>query len=191
MNILWDFDGTLFDTYPSLVEGFVELSGRDLDRTEVLKWLKKDSKTAFRHYGIEESQRENYMELHNKHAKETSIPFEHLKEVLSQVDGNIIVTHRDKASTIYLLEKFNLREYFKDIVAVEEQGFMRKPDCAAYEFVLKSHSIDLVVGDRDLDLIPARKLKIKTVAFQNQDIEADFHIESYEDFIPKVLEALK
>jgi HAD superfamily hydrolase (TIGR01549 family) len=190
MNILWDFDGTLFDTYPSLVEGFIHLSGKDLAHDEVLKWLKKDSKTAFRHYGIDESERAEYQRLHNEYARTSSVPFDHLEEVLSRVEGNVIVTHRDKESTIYLLEKFNLRKYFKDIIAVEEQGFTRKPDSSSYEYVLKSHQIDLVVGDRDLDLIPARKLNIKTVAFQNNDIEADFHIESYADFNAVVLNQL-
>ncbi|WML57721.1 HAD-IA family hydrolase [Neobacillus sp. PS2-9] len=191
MNILWDFDGTLFDTYPALVEGFISLSKQDLDRTEVLKWLKKDSKTAFKHYGIDESQREEYTRLHNYYSKNESTPFEQLEEVLSSVENNIIVTHRDKESTIFLLEKYNLKKYFTEVVSVEEQGFTRKPHSASYEYVLKSHRIDLVVGDRDLDLIPARKLNIKTVAFQNQDIEADFHIDSYADFIPLVLNQLK
>ncbi|MEH7436962.1 HAD-IA family hydrolase [Neobacillus drentensis] len=191
MNILWDFDGTLFDTYPALVEGFIKLSKQDLDRTEVLKWLKKDSKTAFKHYGIDESQREEYTRLHNYYSKNESTPFEQLEEVLSSIENNIIVTHRDKESTIFLLEKYNLKKYFTEVVSVEEQGFTRKPHSASYEYVLKSHHIDLVVGDRDLDLIPARKLNIKTVAFQNQDIEADFHIDSYADFIPEVLNQLK
>ncbi|RSD28671.1 HAD-IA family hydrolase [Mesobacillus subterraneus] len=191
MNILWDFDGTLFDTYPALVEGFVELSGKDLYREEVLNWLKKDSKTAFKHYGIDESQRGEYTKLHNHYAKTISNPFNHLEEVLSQVGDNIIVTHRDQESTIYLLEKFNLRNYFKEVVAVEEQGFARKPDSASYEYVLKSHHIDLVVGDRELDLIPARKLNIKTAAFKNKGIEADYHFESFADFIPLVLNPLQ
>jgi HAD superfamily hydrolase (TIGR01549 family) len=191
MNILWDFDGTLFDTYPALVEGFIKLSKQDLDRTEVLKWLKKDSKTAFKHYGIDESQREEYTRSHNYYSKNESTPFEQLEEVLSSIENNIIVTHRDKESTIFLLEKYNLKKYFTEVVSVEEQGFTRKPHSASYEYVLKSHHIDLVVGDRDLDLIPARKLNIKTVAFQNQDIEADFHIDSYADFIPLVLNQLK
>jgi FMN phosphatase YigB (HAD superfamily) len=110
---------------------------------------------------------------------------------LSAADNNIIVTHRDKESTIFLLEKYNLAKYFKEIVSVEEQGFTRKPHSSSYEYVLLSHHIDLVVGDRDLDLIPARKLKIKTVAFQNRNIEADFHIDNYTDFIPEVLEHLQ
>lgn len=187
MNILWDFDGTLFDTYPALVEGFVSLSGEDLDRSEVLKWLKMDSKTAFKHYGIDEEKRAEYQRLHNHYSKEYSKPFEHLEKVLSAVENNIIVTHRDKESTNYLLEKYNLAPYFKEVVSVEEQGFNRKPHPSSYQYVLKSHHIDLVVGDRELDLAPARELKIKTVAFQNHNIEADYHVDSYADFILMVL----
>lgn len=190
MNILWDFDGTLFDTYPALVEGFVNLSQKDLDRSEVLTWLKIDSKTAFKHYGISEEQRIEYQKLHNHYSKLYSRPFDHLEDALAAVKNNIIVTHRDKESTMYLLEKFHLATYFKEIVSVEEQGFTRKPHCSSYEYVLKSHHIDLVVGDRDLDLIPARELQIKTVAFQNRKIEADFHIDSYAIFITMVLNQL-
>ncbi|WP_160725817.1 HAD hydrolase-like protein [Bacillus sp. USDA818B3_A] len=185
MNVLWDFDGTLFDTYPALVEGFVSLSKQDLDRDEVLRWLKKDSKTAFKHYGISEELREEYKRLYNLHSV-NSLPFEHIEEVLSSVDENVIVTHRDKESTLMLLEKFNLLQYFQEVVSVEEQGFTRKPHTASYEHILKTRHIDLVVGDRDLDLIPARSLNIRTVAFQNPNITADFHIDRYADFIPKV-----
>ncbi|WP_251033076.1 HAD hydrolase-like protein [Bacillus sp. ISL-7] len=191
INVLWDFDGTLFDTYPALVSGFINLSKQDLDRDEVLKWLKIDSKTAFKHYGIDEKQRLEYQTLHNYYSKTESKPFEHLAEALSSVDHNIIVTHRDKESTIFLLKKYHLDKYFKEIVSVEEQGFTRKPHSSSYEYVLKSHYIDLVVGDRDLDLIPARELNIKTCAFQNRNIEADFHIDSYADFITEVLNPLQ
>lgn len=188
---MWDFDGTLFDTYPALVEGFVSLSQRDLERTEVLKWLKIDSKTAFKHYGIDEEQRAEYQRLHNHYSLLYSKPFEHLKEVLSAVDNNFIVTHRDKESTNYLLEKYQLTPYFKEVVSVEEQGFTRKPHPSSYQYVLKTHHIDLVVGDRELDLAPARELNIKTVAFQNQNIEADYHVDSYADFIPLVLKTFE
>lgn len=187
LNILWDFDGTLFDTYPALVEGFIELSQQDLEAVEVLKWLKIDSLTAFKHYGIDEDKRAEYKRIDKQYSKEHSKPFEHLEEVLSAADNNIIVTHRGMESTIYLLEKYNLTRYFKEIVSVEEQGFDRKPHPSSYEYVLKNHQIDLVVGDRELDLLPARKLGIKTVAFQNQNIEADVHLESYEDFIASIL----
>jgi HAD superfamily hydrolase (TIGR01549 family) len=190
INILWDFDGTLFDTYPALVAGFVQLSGTELDRNEVLQWLKKDSKTAFKHYGIDESRRGEYQTYFNYHSVRISKPFNHVEEALAAVKSNVIVTHRDKESTLYLLEKYQLSKYFKEIVSVEEQGFTRKPHRSSYEYILKSHHIDLVVGDRELDLIPARELNIKTVAFQNPSIEADFHIDSYSEFKPSVLNRL-
>lgn len=174
INILWDFDGTLFDTYPALVEGFVTLAGQDLDRNEVLRWLKKDSKTAFKHYGIDESRRPEYQTHFNYYSKRISKPFQHVEDALGAAENNVIVTHRDHQSTLYLLEKFHLKKYFKEIVSVEEQGFTRKPHRSSYEYVLKKHHIDLVVGDRELDLIPARELNIKTVAYQNPNIEADF-----------------
>lgn len=191
INILWDFDGTLFDTYPALVEGFVKLSGEDLDRKEVLQWLKKDSKTAFKHYGIDESRRPEYQIHFNYFSKRISKPFDHVEDALTAAENNVIVTHRDHESTIYLLEKYQLKKYFKEVVSVEEQGFTRKPHRSSYEYVLKKHHIDLVVGDRELDLIPARELNIKTVAYQNPNIEADFHIDTYTDFVPLVLEQLK
>lgn len=190
MNILWDFDGTLFDTYPSLVEGFVQLSKKELDKSEVLKWLKIDSKTAFKHYGVEENKREEYQRLYNYYAKTTSRPFDYLEDVLSSVDNNIIVTHRERESTAALLEKFQLKKYFTEIVSVEEDGFIRKPHISSYKHVLENYNIDLVVGDRELDLIPARQLNIKTVAFQNRNIEADYYIDSYVDFIPAVLNTI-
>lgn len=190
LNILWDFDGTLFDTYPALVDGFIKLSHRDLDRSEVLKWLKIDSLTAFKQYGIDETERAEYKRIDKQFSKEFSKPFEHLEEVLEAVENNIIVTHRDMESTIYLLEKYHLSHFFKEVVSVQEQGFNRKPHPDSYEHVLKKYHIDLVIGDRELDLLPARKLGIKTLAFQNDNIEADFHLDSYEDFIPIVLNHL-
>jgi HAD superfamily hydrolase (TIGR01509 family) len=185
MNILWDFDGTLFDTYPALVEGFIKLSQRDLDRDEVLRWLKVDSKSAFKHFGIDEDRRAEYKQLDIKYSKDSK-PFEHLEEVLTAVENNIIVTHRDRKSAHYLLDKYGLKKYFTEIVSVEEQGFNRKPHPSSYEFVMKKYDIHLVVGDRELDLLPARELGIKTVAYQNRNIEADFHLDSYTEFIPLV-----
>ncbi|MFD1779308.1 HAD-IA family hydrolase [Fredinandcohnia salidurans] len=186
INILWDFDGTLFNTYPALVKGFIHLSSKDLDPSEVLKWLKVNSKVAFQHYGIDESKREEYIKLYNQYSFD-SRPFEQLEEVLQIADNNFIVTHRDKESTLSLLEKFKLLHYFKVVVSVEEEGFERKPHAASYQHVIKDYPIDLVIGDRELDLIPARELGIKTVAFENPDIEADFHIDNYADFRTNVL----
>lgn len=109
---------------------------------------------------------------------------------LSSADHNIIVTHRDKESTLLLLEKFNLRDFFTEIVSVEEEGYIRKPDISSYKHVLTKYQIHLTVGDRELDLIPARKLNIKTAAFQNRNILADYYIDSYKNFKTTIQESL-
>lgn len=190
MNILWDFDGTLFDTYPALVKAFIELSEQDLDPEEVLSWLKKDSKTAFKHYGIREERRGKYQELYNYFSKISSRPFPHLENALASADQNIIVTHRDRESTILLLEKFQLKKYFVEIVSVEEDGYKRKPDTSSYEYIHKKYHIDLAVGDRELDLVPALKLGIKRAAYKNINIVADYYLDSYADFKAAILDQL-
>ena len=185
---MWDFDGTLFNTYPALVKAFIQLSQQPLNSSEVLAWLKKDSKTAFKHYGIPEERRSNYQELYNQYSILSSEPFPYVENVLSEVDQNIIVTHRDRESTLLLLEKFQLKEYFTEIVSVEEDGYTRKPHSSSYEYVHKKYKIHMAIGDRELDLIPARSLKIKTAAFQNSTILADYYFESYLEFKTAILD---
>lgn len=41
MNILWDLDGTLFDTYPKLMAAFQKLAGKQINEDELIRWLKK------------------------------------------------------------------------------------------------------------------------------------------------------
>ena len=40
MNILWDFDGTLFDTYPIYTKLLSEILGDTVDKQEIYKNLK-------------------------------------------------------------------------------------------------------------------------------------------------------
>lgn len=51
MRLLWDLDGTIFNTYPAILESFCivyeEAHGKKVDPTQALKWLKRTSKEAF------------------------------------------------------------------------------------------------------------------------------------------------
>ncbi|EEM95694.1 Phosphoglycolate phosphatase [Bacillus thuringiensis IBL 200] len=40
MNILWDFDGTLFDTYPAYTMMLSEILGDSVEKQEIYKNLK-------------------------------------------------------------------------------------------------------------------------------------------------------
>ena len=183
MKLLWDLDGTIFDTYPAILESFCtvheEANGESIDQVEALRWLKRTSKEAFAHFGISEEYRPRFMELDHARAEEGSPPFDGVKTILEASDVNVIVTHRTQASTKELLEKWGLLHYFDEIVSPDDDGFPRKPDVAAYKYLHDKYKLDWAIGDRALDLIPAKAVGMKTCAFQNADIEADLHIENY------------
>lgn len=185
MRLLWDLDGTIFDTYPAILNSFCtvheEAHGKAVDRMEALRWLKRTSKEAFAHYGISEDFRDRFKELDHAGAEAGSPPFEGIEKVLAAAEVNVIVTHRTKASTKELLEKWGLLQYFGEIVSPDDDGYPRKPDTAAYQYLHDKYILDWAIGDRALDLIPAKAVGMKTCAFQNPDIEADIHIDAYTD----------
>lgn len=56
MNILWDFDGTIFDTYPTIVKAFKELlTDQTISEDDILKQMKISSDVAIKHFDIEKS----------------------------------------------------------------------------------------------------------------------------------------
>lgn len=187
MKLLWDLDGTIFDTYPAILESFCtvheEAIGQSVNKEEALRLLKRTSKEAFAHYGISENYRERFKELDHARAEAGSPPFKGIELILKASSVNVIVTHRTKESTKELLGKWGLLEYFDEIVSPDDDGFPRKPDIAAYEYLHNKYHLDWAIGDRALDLIPAKMVGMKTCAFQNRDIEADLHIDEYTELL--------
>lgn len=184
MNILWDLDGTIMDTYPTLVDTFIHTSGLELDKEEVLSLMKLSSEVAFKHYNIPLERYEEYIAYEKtlSHDKKPLFPF--AKEVLQVADKNFLVTNRNAESTKDLLSFWGITDYFEEVICPGE--FARKPETTSYAYLHEKYHIDLVIGDRELDFIPARKIGIKTCAFQNDEISADFHLHNYQDF-PSVL----
>nr|WP_214723170.1 HAD hydrolase-like protein [Exiguobacterium sp. s143] len=57
-HFIWDFDGTLFDTYPVLVDVFVELlerEGRTVEREQVAELMAISAKTPYEAFGVSRS----------------------------------------------------------------------------------------------------------------------------------------
>lgn len=187
MRILWDFDGTMFDTYPAIVKAVRKLvPDPNVTEEELLKKMKISSETAIEYFGIDKKVfDENYHTLEKMLHPKDKPPFPHLEDVLKAADLNVIMTHKARESTYKILEYYGLREYFTEIVTLDD-GFRKKPAPDAYKYLYEKHHLNLVIGDRELDLKPARELGIKTCAFQNPDIEADYHLTSYEDFFTVV-----
>lgn len=191
MRLLWDLDGTIVDTYPLMVKSFIKVYEKvhesTIDSETVLPLLKTTTEEAFRHFDIPISYEDEYKEINRNMANQGSAIFAGVEKVLAAAKLNVIVTHRNHDSTEQLLEKWGLLKYFKEIISPREDGFPRKPEPDAYRYLYDKYKLDWALGDRALDLIPARLVGMKTVAFQNKAIEADIHIDAYTlDLIEKL-----
>lgn len=191
LKLLWDLDGTIFNTYPAILASFCtvheEALGKPVNQEEALRLLKRTSKETFAYYGISEEYRERFKELDHARAESGCPPFEGVETILEAAEINVIVTHRTQASTRKLLKKFGLMHYFDEIISPDDDGYPRKPDEGAYRYLHDKYELDWAIGDRELDLIPAKAVGLKTCAFQNPDIQADLHIDEY---TPSLIEKL-
>ncbi|WP_078548256.1 HAD-IA family hydrolase [Litchfieldia alkalitelluris] len=185
MNILWDFDGTLFDTYPVFTDLFSKILSDGYAREEIYKELKVSFSHATRHFNFSDEQISYFYELEKSVGLEEIKPFANVEKVLSYAEKNVIMTHKPRKAVIDLLNYYNLEKYFVEIVAGDD-GFPRKPDPASYAYLHKRHHLDLAIGDRMLDIIPAQKIGLKTCLFQNPGQGADFYLNHYSEFHSKV-----
>ncbi|GAA0322304.1 HAD-IA family hydrolase [Bacillus carboniphilus] len=181
MNLLWDFDGTLFDTYPLYVRLLDEVLDGKVDKEELYKQLKVSFSHAIDYFHITKEQMEKMRELEEKVGIEMYQPFPDVMDVLRQAKKNVIVTHKEREIVEKVLDFHGMAPFFEEVIG-KEDGYPRKPDISAYSYMNEKFSLDGVVGDRDLDLIPGKKLKLTTIMFQGESEVADVIIQNYREF---------
>ncbi|PGK33621.1 phosphoglycolate phosphatase [Bacillus anthracis] len=181
MNILWDFDGTLFDTYLAYTKMLSEILGDTVDKQEIYKNLKISYSHAIHYYNISCEQEEKIKVLKGKINPKDMKPFAGVEEVLKFADKNVIMTHKHRAGVMEILNHYGWDKYFVDMVTIDD-GFPRKPNSLAYDHLHKKHNIDLAIGDRELDLLPAKELGISTCMFQGDCDVADYSLAQYSEF---------
>ena len=187
MNILWDFDGTLFDTYPVYTKIFSQVLGKEISEEEIYAKLKISFSHAINYYEITKKQLSEIDVLESRIMIEDIKPFEKVEEVLKFADKNVIMTHKDRAGVLSILNHYGWDKYFVDMVTIDD-GFPRKPNALSYDYLHKKHSIDLAIGDRELDLIPAKELGISTCMFQGNCDVADYSLSHYSEFFKIVMD---
>lgn len=197
-DIIWDFDGTLFDTYPGMSQAFqmaLNEQGIEENRENILKRMKISLGDAIEHYvktfdidGKELRKRYNFHE--SRLDIESIYPFPGVKEICEYIKlkgRNFIYTHRDRI-TIKLLEHHNMTGDFTDIVT-SEHGLKRKPDPEGFLYIINKYKIDkshsLAIGDRELDLMAAKNSGVKSCLFDggcvNNSCKADYVIKHMDE----------
>ena len=200
-EFIWDFDGTLFNTYPVMVRAFQEtlrrfgiIEGQRIIVDRMKQTVNNTIRFYQSQYHLGEEFINKYLAIRQSYSFKEQPPFSGAnhtcQKIVAQGGRNFIISHRDEASLIALLEYYKMRQYFTEIVT-SEFGFERKPNPEAFHYLLTKHQIPkekaLAIGDRLIDIIAARTSGIATVYFCPDDDSqfefADYRIRSLEEIL--------
>ncbi|GAB4416879.1 MAG: HAD-IA family hydrolase [Anaerolineae bacterium] len=198
-HLIWDFDGTLFDTYPPLINS-IECALAEFEagvpRTQIMSLLSDTLATGIQELSAQlgldaTALEERVIYYQRKVTARDQPPFKgviHLCERFVKAGGqNFLFTHRSRDSVSYLLEWYRVQGLFVECLTVED-GFPRKPDPAGFNALIERHVLPrervLAIGDRTLDVVAGRRAGISTCLFRGNPDPAcppDFTIASFEE----------
>jgi phosphoglycolate phosphatase-like HAD superfamily hydrolase len=200
-NLLWDFDGTLIDTYPAIAAAFqasINVLGADVPREQVLQLARVSLDHCTNQLseitGLDpQAIADGFKGFYSSSPAEVSPPFPGVRELCTWavVSGgvNVIVTHRGGRSMEALLVAHGLRSLFAGWIA-HEDGFPRKPAPDAFLAIMDRYHINpidtLALGDRDLDLEAAQAAGVGySCAYGSGpfNIHADFVVQDFEQLL--------
>ena len=175
-HFIWDFDGTLADTYPNLIR-YLTLALADFGvKAEPVEIHEKMMVTVgyaiewyAEHCNLPElSERYNYYYLLGKN--DPASAFSGVAEVLEHIQKsggcNYIFTNRGE-SVYPLLEQMNLLNYFTEVVRKGDPEFEYKPSPRAILYLMEKYGCTkentAMVGDRECDLESGYNAGCKTI----------------------------
>ncbi len=178
--LIWDAGGTLFDTYPAVVEACrlaLNSFGKEAPSEWVLSLCKQTTTHGIHTLAETFSLDEETFEQHFRRSYEDigvqyQPPFPGAEAVCRYIcesgGQNFIVTHRSRASLEALLEAHGMKSYFTAWIA-KEDAYPRKPDPAAIEALIARYALErthcMLIGDRDLDILAGQRAGIHTCFF--------------------------
>jgi HAD superfamily hydrolase (TIGR01549 family) len=196
-HIIWDYDGTLFDSYPVMAAAFshaLEEYGFAEPADIIMAFMKVSMGHAIRHYTEKYKLNNNFLErfkaLNINAEHENTKSFDGVAELCHAVcesgGENYLFTHRGE-SAFYYIEKYGLTGCFTEFIC-SKQNFPRKPSPDAILYLLEKYKLSsdaaLMVGDRDLDILSAKNAGIYACYFANGSEPsgiADFNINYFSE----------
>jgi HAD superfamily hydrolase (TIGR01509 family) len=193
IHYIWDFDGTLFDTYPHMaaaMKGALAELGVHETIEDVLRTLKRSEGACLTYYkrrnglGNELDRFYYRYELPWSQVK----PFPGAAEVCGAIVDrgahNYLYTHRNRKA-LELLAGQGMERLFTDAIT-REDGFADKPAPDALLVLMERNGISprdaVMIGDRDIDLLAGRNAGLAGCLFDPggyyPDFPADFRVKS-------------
>ena len=180
---IWDLDGTLFDSYGSIVSSLVSLAGeyRVPDSfEEIMRAVKQGAVSAYlRDLSVRTGADydflyRRYREIsHTRMDEITLVPgaAETLEGLRLGGARHFVYTHRG-ASSRPLLDRLGLTPFFTEIVTFEH-GFRPKPSGEGVEYLVRKYGLSKAssayVGDRTIDVYCANDAGVKAILYLPED----------------------
>jgi HAD superfamily hydrolase (TIGR01509 family) len=195
-NVIWDVDGTLFDTYPAIARAFraaLNDLGQDAPLRRIADLARESmgtcASTLASDYRVDLTRLEAAAAEHYERTRpDEQPPFPGVREICDRVcqagGQNVIVTHRGSKGTAELLSANGLSGYFSGSVT-HADGYPRKPDPSAFNAIIERHGLrrdeTLAIGDRAIDVAAGRAAGVLTCFLGPADpaIDADLTISDF------------
>ena len=192
--IIWDLDGTLFDSYDVIVESIclvfqefgIPASKDALHQYAIRVSIKALFQSAQEEYGVSAEQlQQRYTQISGSKyldIKTMKYAIDVLRLLESRGVENYVFTHRGK-TTVPVLDNLKMTHFFKEIIT-SQSGFPRKPDPEAIHYLIDKYGLDpsatCYVGDRRLDMECARNAGIFAVLYLPENsIDVSGGVENY------------
>ena len=173
-NFIWDFDGTLFDTYGYTIDCFCAAAravGGEPDEAKVYELMMENIGAAFAWYNTEkgldyEALRAEYHRIHRWDPVSQGGPFPYARELLRIIcesgRKNFMFTHRNT-------DVYTLMGYWETLELIAARNGLDK-------------SKTVMVGDRELDILSGARAGVLTCHVTNgkpyKNCSCDFRISS-------------
>jgi HAD superfamily hydrolase (TIGR01549 family) len=177
-HVIWDYDGTLFNTYPVMAAALCSVFqeyGITETVDEIIALMKVSMGSAVQYFNerhqLDKAFWERYRMVRSRAERSDTQPFPGAVEVCHTVKNyggkNYLFTHRGESS-VYFLEKYGLLPDFEEIIT-SKQNFPRKPSPDAILYLMKKYRFSekeaIMIGDRDIDVLSGKNAGINTCYF--------------------------
>jgi phosphoglycolate phosphatase-like HAD superfamily hydrolase len=202
-NVIWDVDGTLFDTYPAIARAFraaLNELGADEPQERIMDLARESlghcATTLAEEHRLDQGAIEDVFGRHyDATGPDEQPPFPGARAIcehICRIGGqNVIVTHRGPQGTAELLAASHLAPLFSGWIT-HADDYPRKPDPAGFNAIIERHGLrraeTLAIGDRDVDVLAGRAARVVTCLFGRDDegVGADLVIADFGELLRRL-----
>lgn len=189
-QLFWDFDGTLVNTYPGMVQAFGEalvacgVNDFEIDQEDIYRTMRQHSLgRAYQRFTAEyQVDRERLTKIYEQLAAPLlpeATAFAGAAELLAAVTAaggrNFLLTHRNRRA-LDRLAALNLDQFFSGYVT-KDDDYPRKPDPTSLLALCQQYDVDkataIMIGDRNLDVAAGHRAGMAGALFDPEHLIVD------------------